>query len=145
MLLLGKKTCAVALAFALLTGCANTESVYPLAGAGTGAAAGGLIGAATGDPNTAVLGAAIGAPIGGLLGNLFAGSQRKTRLKEYNRGYDTGRSDAIKSQYWMAQRLHEGSSEPEQYRTEYYTLPVTSSSGPKTVPYEVTVPILENR
>lgn len=145
-MLLGKRTIAL-LALCFLSGCASTDTVYPLTGAGAGAAAGGLIGAATGDATTSIIGAAIGAPVGGLLGSWFSGSQRKTREKEYSRGYDRGRSDAIKSQYWMAQRLQEGDARPSQYRTTYYTLPVNprADQSPKTVPYEVTVPILEPR
>lgn len=132
------------LASVLVTGCASTDTTYPLVGAAAGSTAGGLIGAATGDTTTSIIGAAIGAPVGGLLGSWFSGSQKKTRQKEYSRGYDRGRSDAIKSQYWMAQRLQEGKSEPERYRTTYYTLPAHSpEGGVKTVPHEVTVPILE--
>lgn len=146
MVLLGnKKIAAALLVLALLPGCASPEGSYPVIGAGTGAAAGGMVGAATGDPTTAVIGAAIGAPIGGLLGGMFAGNQKKTRQKEYNRGYDNGRSDAIKSQYWMAQRLQEGSSKQQDYRVTYYTLPSRPETGIKTVPYEVTVPILKPR
>ncbi len=80
----------------LLTSCASTSRLATNAlGAAGGAALG--HGLSDGDPLFTAAGAA-----GGLLvGEVFNHAQDKKTKKAYTEGYDQGRSDAVKQQYWM--------------------------------------------
>lgn len=80
----------------LLTSCASTSRLATnVFGAAGGAALGNSL--SDGDPLITAAGAA-----GGLLvGEAFNHAQDKKTQKSYTEGYDQGRSDAVKQQYWL--------------------------------------------
>lgn len=80
----------------LLTSCASTSRLATNAfGAAGGAALGNSL--SDGDPLLTAAGAA-----GGLLvGEAFNHAQDKHTQKSYTEGYDQGRCDAVKQQYWL--------------------------------------------
>jgi hypothetical protein len=54
----------------------------------------------------------------------------------YNKGYDRGRSDAVKQQYWIVQNLQKDGSSVRQPRVSYVpvTTTYTGKDGAVTVP-----------
>jgi hypothetical protein len=80
----------------LLSSCASTSRLATNAfGAAGGAALGNSLG--DGNPYTTAAGAA-----GGLLaGEALNHAQDKQEKKVFTEGYDKGRSDAVKQQYWL--------------------------------------------
>ena len=96
------------LALYLLSGCAETTRVLTdTAGAGVGAIAGNKLG--KGNP----LLTAAGAGAGVLLGETLNYANNNHARKAYAEGFDKGRSDAVKQQYWLMvsqQKAEEGRS-----------------------------------
>jgi hypothetical protein len=81
---------------ALLAGCAGTTRVVTdTLAAGVGAVAGNKLG--NGDPLITAAGAAGGV----LLGETLNYANDANARKAYTRGFDKGRSDAVKQQYWV--------------------------------------------
>lgn len=122
----------------LLSGCA-TRPLYDAAGA----AAGGGIGYALsdGDPLYTLGGAA-----GGVLASEYLQSQsEKSRHQAYNRGYDRGRSDGVKQQYWITQNEQKSASSTDAPpRVRYYPVPAPAArDGSNQVPSEVLIPVVE--
>jgi uncharacterized protein YcfJ len=80
----------------LLAGCAGTTRVVTdTLAAGVGAVAGNKLG--NGDPLITAAGAAGGV----LLGETLNYANDANARKAYTRGFDKGRSDAVKQQYWV--------------------------------------------
>jgi hypothetical protein len=92
----------------VLSSCSSlTDAVQTGAGAGVGAAAAGGIGyaASHGNLQTTAISGLGGAAGGGLLTSLFQAGSKKKKLEEQQKGYNLGRSDTVKSLYWMARNL----------------------------------------
>ena len=86
----------VACAVCLFTGCAAVTRTATDVGLGAGGAAlGGVL--SKGNP-AAVAGGAVG---GVVLGEGLHYANSKQNDKSYQTGYDKGRSDAVKQQYWL--------------------------------------------
>jgi len=113
----------IALAFvALLTGCAATRPISDLAlGAGGAALAGEF---SHGNPAITAAGAA-----GGVLVSegLHYASQKQAQTS-YNTGYEKGRSDAVKQQYWILVNQQKEKAEQNQVNVRYYEIPVPEQS-----------------
>ena len=109
----------IALAFvALLTGCAATRPISDLAlGAGGAALAGEF---SHGNPAITAAGAA-----GGVLVSegLHYASQKQAQTS-YKTGYEKGRSDAVKQQYWILVNQQKEKAEQNQQNVRYYEIPV---------------------
>ena len=94
------------LMLSLLAGCAGTTRVVTdTVGAGVGAIAGNKLG--RGNP----LLTAAGAGAGVLLGETLNYANNNHARKAYEEGFDKGRSDAVKQQYWLMvnqQKAEEG-------------------------------------
>ena len=109
----------IALAFvALLTGCAATRPISDLAlGAGGAALASEF---SHGNPAITAAGAA-----GGVLVSegLHYASQKQAE-NSYNTGYEKGRSDAVKQQYWILVNQQKEKAEQNQENVRYYEIPV---------------------
>lgn len=128
-----------------LSACSSfTDAVETGAGAGVGAAAAGGIGYAASNGNlqtTAIsgLGGAVG---GGLLTSLFQAGAKKKKIEEQQKGYDLGRSDTVKSLYWMARNLQKPNEEEERKEV---ALEVTQEAQEgaliNTVSYDETLPV----
>jgi hypothetical protein len=115
-----KSSRLIALAFVplLLTGCAATRPISDLAmGAGGAALANEF---SHGNPAITAVGAA-----GGVLVSegLHYASQKQAQ-KAYNTGYEKGRSDAVKQQYWILVNQQKEKAEQEQQNVRYYEIPV---------------------
>lgn len=112
----------------LLGGCA-TDSLYTAGGAGGAAALGGIV--SKGDPLITGASAIEGALATGLI------QDQVTHAKDAARsdGYQKGRSDAVKQQYWIIQNQQKEVPQ-ETSRVEY--IPITTggvnADGIKTVP-----------
>ena len=103
---------------ALLTGCAATRPISDLAlGAGGAALAGEF---SHGNPAITAAGAA-----GGVLVSegLHYASQKQAD-KAYATGYEKGRSDAVKQQYWILVNQQKEKAEQDQANIGYYEIPV---------------------
>jgi len=103
---------------ALLTGCAATRPISDLAlGAGGAALAGEF---SHGNPAITAAGAA-----GGVLVSegLHYASQKQAD-KAYATGYEKGRSDAVKQQYWILVNQQKEKAEQDQANIRYYEIPV---------------------
>ena len=103
---------------ALLTGCAATRPISDLAlGAGGAALAGEF---SHGNPAITAAGAA-----GGVLVSegLHYASQKQAQTS-YNTGYEKGRSDAVKQQYWILVNQQKEKAEQNQQNVRYYEIPV---------------------
>jgi len=109
----------ITLAFsALLTGCATTRPISDLAlGAGGAALAGEF---SHGNPAITAAGAA-----GGVLVSegLHYASQKQAEAS-YNTGYEKGRSDAVKQQYWILINQQKEKADQNQENVRYYEIPV---------------------
>jgi ADP-ribosylglycohydrolase len=86
----------LACAVSLFTGCAAATRTATDAGLGAGGAA--LGGALTHNNPYAMAGGAVG---GVLLGEGLHAANNKLNTESYRTGYDKGRSDAVKQQYWL--------------------------------------------
>lgn len=109
---------ALAVASLLLTGCAATRPISDLAmGAGGAALAGEF---SHGNPAVTALGAA-----GGVLASEgLHYASRKQAEKAYTNGYEKGRSDAVKQQYWILVNQQKEKAEQNQENVRYYEIPV---------------------
>ena len=94
------ETLLAALVVALFTGCAATRPIGDAAFGAGGAYLGHEL--ANGDP----IATAAGAVGGVLLSERLRYAARKQSEKAYAAGYDKGKSDAGKQQYWIYVRLH---------------------------------------
>ena len=139
---------------AMLVSLSACDSMRSAAYAGGGAVAGGALAggigyaASKGNIQTTAISAAGGAVGGAVLGGLFSGHQKAKKDKAKEEGYQLGESDAVKRQYWIARNLQKRKdceAEPG-YRTQYYTFNIQPDATAEInrVPYNVTVPILEN-
>lgn len=86
----------LACAVCLFTGCAAVTRTTTDVGLGAGGAA--LGGALTHNNPYAIVGGAAG---GALLGETLHYANGKLEAQSYQTGYDKGRSDAVKQQYWL--------------------------------------------
>jgi len=133
---------------ASVSGCSSlTDATEVAAGAGVGGAAAGGIGyaASHGNLETTAISGVAGAAGGGLLTSLFQSGAKKKKIEEQQAGYDLGKSDTVKSLYWVARSLQKPSDEPNELKDRF--LQVTQESDPEaninTVPYAVTLPVKE--
>lgn len=88
----------VTLTSLFFSGC-TSDTIYDIGGAAVGGLAGSIL--TDGDP----LATAAGAGAGVLGSTLVRGQAAKARTKAFNDGYNKGRSDAVKQQYWVQQNL----------------------------------------
>ncbi len=102
----------------LLIGCAATRPISDLAMAGGGAALANEF--SNGNPAITAAGAA-----GGVLVSegLYYASQKQAE-KAYTAGYEKGRSDAVKQQYWILVNQQKEKAEQNQENVRYYEIPV---------------------
>lgn len=113
--------------FLVLTGCEGIQMYEKgnLVSLGTGALAGVTTYALADnldDTDRALLAAGVGGATY-LVSEFIRGQIKADDIKHFNNGYDLGRSDAIKNQYWAIQNLQKpGNTEPKPtYRI--YTFP----------------------
>ncbi len=113
----------------VLTACSSTRGLYD-AGA---AAAGGVIAnkLSDGDPLMTGVGAAGGVAVSEIAQTLSA----KQGQTQYTNGYQQGRSDAVKQQYWIVQNQQKQSKTPPP-QTSYLpiTVPGATTNGVTTLP-----------
>jgi len=107
----------------LVTGCSSTRVV----GDAAGGAAGALIGHSVSDGNPAAT--AAGAAGGILLSEGLHFAARKQSDKAFAEGYDKGRSDAVKQQYWLYVSLQKQRNRPESVRLLPVQLPEQQIDG----------------
>lgn len=102
----------------LLMGCAATRPISDLAMAGGGAALANEF--SNGNPAITAAGAA-----GGVLVSegLHYASRRQSE-KAYLTGYEKGRSDAVKQQYWILVNQQKEKAEQREENVRYYDIPV---------------------
>lgn len=142
--------CTIAV-LALSYGCSSaqmaktsaTDFIAP-AMAGTG----GLIGLyATKDQSigTQMAAGGAGAAIGGLAGSWINSNLTEEKLKEFEAGYDLGRSNSVKELYWAYQKLHEAQRDKETVQYQYYQLPtpIIGKNGEKLEQRYITIPVAE--
>ena len=110
----------VALAFIplLLTGCAATRPISDLAMGAGGAA----LASEFSHGNTAIT--AAGAAGGVLVSEGLHYASQKQSDKAYTTGYEKGRSDAVKQQYWILVNQQKEKAEQNQENVRYYEIPV---------------------
>ncbi|MBX7157676.1 MAG: hypothetical protein K1X66_04740 [Verrucomicrobiae bacterium] len=94
------------LASALFSAC-TSDTLYDIGGAAVGGLAGNIL--TDGDP----IATAAGAGIGVLGSTLVRDQATKARVKSFNDGYNKGRSDAAKQQYWIQQNLQKDLADRE--------------------------------
>ena len=99
-----KTILTMSLAALLLAGCASTRPITDVAAAGGGAAMAHEL--SDGDPAITAAGAAGGV----LLSEGLHYAARKQSEKAYRAGYEKGRSDAAKQQYWILVNQQRGPS-----------------------------------
>ena len=127
----------------VLSSCSSlTDAAQTGAGAGVGAAAAGGIGyaASHGNLQTTAISGLGGAAGGGLLTSLFQAGAKKKKLEEQQKGYNLGRSDTVKSLYWMARNLQKP-KEDEQSNDISLQIAQEDQSDDhiNTVPYQETI------
>ena len=102
----------------LLTGCAATRPISELAMGAGGAA----LASEFSHGNTAIT--AAGAAGGVLAGEGLHYASQKQAEKAYTSGYEKGRSDAVKQQYWILVNQQKEKAEQNQENVRYYEIPV---------------------
>ena len=102
-------------ALLLLSGCATAAATT---------AAGAAIGAETGHDKTK--GAAIGAVAGFVVGETINYFDNKAQREAFLAGYEKGRSDAVKQQYWIA-RDNQRQLANDGFEEAFYEIPVPQS------------------
>ena len=119
----------VALAFIplLLTGCAATRPISDLAMGAGGAA----LASEFSHGNTAIT--AAGAAGGVLASEGLHYASQKQAEKAYTSGYEKGRSDAVKQQYWILVNQQKEKAEQNQENVRYYEIPVPEQSIDGTI------------
>jgi hypothetical protein len=111
------KTFFLLIASSLLVGCAATRPVSDIAmGAGGAALANEL---SNGDPAITAAGAAGGV----LVSEGLHYASKKQSEKAYANGYEKGRSDAVKQQYWVLVNQQKAKAE-EQNNVRLYEIPI---------------------
>jgi hypothetical protein len=111
------KTLLLLIASSLLVGCAATRPVSDIAmGAGGAALANEL---SNGDPTITAAGAAGGV----LVSEGLHYASKKQSEKAYANGYEKGRSDAVKQQYWVLVNQQKAKAE-EQNNVRLYEIPI---------------------
>jgi ADP-ribosylglycohydrolase len=105
------------------TGCAMTR---PLSDAGFGAGAAFVANELTDGNPAAIAGAAAG---GVLVSEGLHYAARKQADKAYVSGYDKGRSDAVKQQYWLYVSLQRSRNRPDQVRVYEIQIPEQQIDG----------------
>lgn len=121
------------------TGC-TTRPIYDAAGA----AGGGILAHELSDGDPFITGA--GAAGGVLLAEGVQHLSAQGRKKAYRHGYDQGRSDAVKEQYWLQQRAQaqdKNTASLRTYTVEGRTVTPTADGDIRLVPHDVVIPILE--
>lgn len=115
------KTCfliSIATASLLLTGCETTRSISDVAmGAGGGALASDLS-----HGNLAITAAGAAGGVALSEGLHYAAKTKAERA--YADGYDKGRSDAVKQQYWVLVNQQKTQAEAEDAHIRLYAIPV---------------------
>ncbi|MCI0539076.1 MAG: hypothetical protein L0Z50_28040 [Verrucomicrobiales bacterium] len=106
----------------LFGGCATTRPIMDVAAAGGGAAIANEL--SNGDPAITAAGAAGGV----LLSEGLHYASRKQAEKAYRTGYEKGRSDAVKQQYWLLVDRQRQSSTGEQENVRFYEIPIPEQS-----------------
>ncbi len=124
----------------MLSACSSTRGLYD-AGA---AAAGGVVAnkLSNGDP----LMTGVGAAGGVLVSEVAQTMSAKQSQSQYKEGYQKGRSDAVKQQYWIVQNQQKEPRSMAQPCVSYLTLPAATSTnldGTITVPTVQTLRIQE--
>jgi hypothetical protein len=109
---------ALALIPLLLTGCAASRPISDLAMGAGGAA----LGSEFSHGNVAVT--AAGAAGGVLISEGLNYAARKQAGNAYTSGYEKGRSDAVKQQYWILVDQQKEKTEQNQENVRYYEIPV---------------------
>lgn len=125
------------LAAFLLSGCANRM----VTGLGL-SAAGGVLGnqLSDGDPTITALGAGAGF----LANEIISGQSEKKTVAAFQNGYDQGRSDAAKQQYWIMVNQQKAGELPEEDLTLYeIPLPEQKIDGVILEPTTRILPIQE--
>lgn len=116
--------CAVlAAALSLLPGCAGTRVLNDAALA----AAGGAVAHTVSDGDLAAT--AAGAAGGVLLGEGLHYAARRQAERAWQSGYDQGRSDTVKQQYWLYVDLQRQGSRPANVRLYEVRLPAQQIDG----------------
>jgi len=125
------------------SGCSSfTDAVETGAGAGVGAAAAGGIGyaASNGNLQTTAISALGGAAGGGILTSLFQSGAKKKKIEEQQKGYNLGRSDTVKSLYWMARSLQKPKEEDPSSDVSLQIVQENQNNDTiNTVPYQETI------
>ena len=125
------------LAAFLVSGCANRM----VTGLGL-SAAGGVLGNQLSDGDPTVT--AIGAGAGFLANEILNGQSEKKTLAAFQSGYDHGRSDAVKQQYWMMVNQQKAGEQTEEDLTLYeIPLPEQKIDGVILEPTTRILPIQE--
>jgi hypothetical protein len=147
----------LSIAISFLSSCSSlTDATETAVGAGAGAAAAGGVGYAASHGNllTTVLSGLGGAAGGGLLTSLFQSRAKKKKVEEEQKGYDLGKSDTVKSLYWVARSIQKPDEEPNELKNRFLQVTQdgrepqvpTESTAEATVgsvPYAVTTPVQE--
>lgn len=110
-------------AASLFTGCAATRTVSDVGFGAGGAVLGSKL--SNGDPLAIAAGAAGGVLVSEGL-HYAAGKQAE---KAYLSGYEKGRSDAVKQQYWLYVSMQHGRNRPPNVRLYTVTLPEQQIDG----------------
>ena len=125
------------------SGCSSfTDAVQTGAGAGVGAAAAGGIGyaASNGNLQTTAISGLGGAAGGGLLTSLFQAGAKKKKIEEQQKGYNLGRSDTVKSLYWMARNLQKPKEDEQSNDLSLQIVQENQNNDSiNTVPYQETI------
>lgn len=108
---------------------------------GAGAATGAFIGheVSDGDPTATIIGATSGVVVSEVLQNISEDGRRRA----YAGGYDRGRSDAAKDQYWVLQNQHKRKSEVPPAKVSLYEIPAHPREGIHQVPHNTVIRIEE--
>ena len=102
----------------LLTGCAATRPISDLAMGAGGAA----LASEFSHGNPAIT--AVGAAGGVLVSEGLHYASQKQAGNAYTTGYEKGRSDAVKQQYWILVNQQKEKAEQNQENVRYYEIPV---------------------
>ena len=111
----------------LLTGCAASRPISDLA-LGAGGAA---LGSEFSHGNLAIT--AAGAAGGVLVSEGLQYASQKQAGNAYTSGYEKGRSDAVKQQYWILVNQQKEKAEQNQENVRYYEIPVPEQTIDGTI------------
>ena len=111
----------------LLAGCAATRPISDLAMGAGGAA----LASEFSHGNTVMT--AAGAAGGVLVSEGLHYASEKQAQSAYNTGYQKGRSDAVKQQYWILTNQQKEKAEQNQQNVRYYEIPVPEQTIDGTI------------